>query len=461
MCRPAAGRPRRTAARNGGTGLAEDEARVQAEVQGYLPHTAEDEAAMLARLGLSSLEELFAPIPAALRLPAPPDLGPGLDEQALVALVGSMAAANTGAGLVCFAGGGYYDRYLPAAQQALLQRGEFLTAYTPYQPEVSQGTLQATFEFQTLISELTGLPVATAGLYDGSTAVAEAAAVARAATGRSRVAVAPGLHPQSLEVLRTYAQGEGVVGWGEGEPGDTAAVIVQQPDYHGRVLDVADLLRCRPPGSIAIVAADPATLGVLEAPGALGADLVVGEAQSVGLPLAFGGPYLGFMAAAESLLRRLPGRICGQSTDAAGRRAFVLTLQAREQHIRRARATSNVCTNQALCALAVTIYLSLLGPGGLRRLGEVCLARAHYAAERLQGVAGVALAHPGEPFFHEFALRVAEAPRVARALAESGFLVGPVLGADRLLVAVTERRTRAQIDGLTAAFAEVLSRAGA
>ena len=420
----------------------------------YLPHTPQETAAMLAALGRDSLEDLFSAIPPALRLDAPPDLGPGLDEPALTVLCAEMAAANTGGTLVCFAGGGYYDRYLPAAQRALLSRGEFLTAYTPYQPEVSQGTLQATFEFQSLIAELTGLPVATAGLYDGSTALAEAALMARAATGRNTVLLDPGVHPEWRRVLETYAAGQRVRVATLGDPVDdpVACVVWQQPDYRGRVADLGACLAARPKGALAVVAADPATLGVLEAPGHLGADIVVGEGQGIGLPLSYGGPYLGLMAARTELLRRLPGRICGLTRDGAGRRAFVLTLQAREQHIRRAKATSNVCTNQALCGLAVTIYLSLLGPDGLRQLGEVCLARAHYLAGRLCRIPGLALAHPESPFFAEFALAVPDAPTHVRALAERGYLVGPVLDAHTLLVAVSERRERADLDGLVAAW---------
>ena len=431
-----------------------------AERPGYLPHTAEDDARMLEVLGVASVDELFADVPRELYLAEPPDLGPGLDEQALVRLLRQMAEANRGAGLVCFAGGGYYDRYLPAAQRALLARGEFLTAYTPYQPEVSQGTLQVTFEFQTMVSELTGLPVATAGLYDGSTALAEAALLAEAATGRHTVVLHPTVHPEFAAVVRTYGAPRGlrVVGPEEAPAaGDVAAVVVQQPDYFGRVRDLRAVLAARPAGALGIVVADLATLGVLEAPGRLGADLVVGEGQSVGLPLSYGGPYLGYMAARQELLRRLPGRICGETRDVRGQRAFVLTLQAREQHIRRAKATSNVCTNQALCALAVTIYLSLLGPVGLRRLGEVCLARAHYLAARLREVPGVALAFPDEPFFAEFALRVPDAPRLVEELARRGYLVGPAVDRETLLVAVTEKRTRAEMDGLVAAFREALA----
>ncbi len=414
---------------------------------GYLPHTDADRREMLAKIGVATIEDLFADIPSTLRSPAVPDVGAPLDEAALLRRLGALGDANTGARLTCFAGGGYYDRYVPAAERALLSRGEFLTAYTPYQPEVSQGTLQVTFEFQTAIAELCGLPVATAGLYDGSTALAEAALVARAATGRPAVLLDPGVHPEWAAVLRTYveAQGGSVVCGGRGAPApsDVAAVIVQQPDFHGRVVDVRALLSGRPEGALGIVAVNPATLGVLEAPGLQGADLVVGEGQGIGLPLSYGGPYLGFMASSTALLRRLPGRICGQTCDVRGERAYVLTLQAREQHIRRAKATSNVCTNQALCALGVTIYLSLLGPIGLRRLGELCFARAHYLARRLSAVSGARLAHPDAPFFDEFALRVPDAAAVRDRLTDRGYLVGPVVDEDTLLVAVTEKRTRA------------------
>lgn len=412
---------------------------------------------MLAAVGVTSVDELFADVPPDMRLARAPDIGPALDEQSLSRLLRGMAANNPGAGLICFAGGGYYDRYLPAAQRALLARGEFLTAYTPYQPEVSQGTLQATFEFQTMIGALCGLPVATAGLYDGSTALAEAMLLACAATGRDTVVCADGLQPETVEVMRTYAAPRGlrvVVGaCGDLRRDQVAALVLQQPDFYGRVVDLPGVLAGRPDGSLGIVAADLTSLGVLEAPGVFGADIVAGEGQSAGLPLSYGGPYLGYMAATEPLLRRLPGRICGEGRDGQGRRAFVLTLQAREQHIRRARATSNVCTNQALCALAVTIYLSLLGPAGLRRLGALCVQRAHYLAGELAKLPGVGLAFPGEPFFSEFALRVPDARAVQEGLAQRGFLVGPVLDPDRLLVAVTEKRTRGELDGLVAACA--------
>lgn len=434
---------------------------------------------MLRRIGVSSMDDLFKDVPAALRHASALDIGAGLDEQTLVREFTALGDANLAAGLCCFAGGGVYDRYLPAAQRALLGRGEFLTAYTPYQPEVSQGTLQMTFEFQSMIAELMALPVATAGLYDGSTAVAEAALLSRAATRRPVVAISGALHPEYAGVLATYALPRGVdivslpLTMGRTDPEqirDTldgrpvACVIVQQPNFFGLVEDVERILAERPDGSLGVVVADPATLGVLEAPGRLGADLVVGEAQDVGLPLSFGGPYLGYMAAQPALLHRLPGRICGLGTDRGGQRGFVLTLQGREQHIRRARATSNICTNQAFCALAVSIYLALAGPQGLAELGEICLRRAHYLASELSRLPGVCLTFPDQPFFAEFSLHLPRSARtVQEALRSRGYLVGPVLGdffpgMERdILVAVTERRQRDELDGLVAALEEVLA----
>lgn len=433
---------------------------------------------MLERIGVSSIDDLYRDVPPELRA-SMPDIGAGLDEQTLVQEFTALGEANLATRLCCFAGGGVYDRYLPAAQRALLERGEFLTAYTPYQPEVSQGTLQMTFEFQSMMSELMALPVATAGLYDGSTAVAEAALLSRAATRRPVIAVSAALHPEYRGVLTTYTRLRGMdivplpLSMGRTDPEQiratldghsVACLIIQQPNFFGLVEDVERVLAARPGGSLGVVVADPATLGVLEAPGRLGADLAVGEAQDVGLPLAFGGPYLGYMAAQPELLHRLPGRICGLGTDRGGQRGFVLTLQGREQHIRRARATSNICTNQAFCALAVSIYLSLVGPQGLAELGEICLRRAHYLASELCRLPGVRLTFPDQPFFAEFSLHL---PRSAQAVQEGlrsrGYLVGPVLGDffpsmdQDILVAVTERRQRAELDGLVAAMEEVLS----
>jgi glycine dehydrogenase subunit 1 len=427
----------------------------------YIPHTEADRRTMLARLGAASIDDLFDEVPAGMRLKRPLDLPAGLSQMEVEAELMRLAAANAAASSVCFAGGGSYDRYVPAAERALLQRGEYLTAYTPYQAETSQGTLQFTFEFQSLMCELTGMEVANASMYDGSTAVAEAASMARAATGRSAVAVSPALNPEYRQVLDTYARGIDYP-VREAVDAETAALILPQVDFFGNVADIAAAARtAHGAGALLVVVTDPSLLGVLEAPGRLGADIVVGDGQSLGLPMSYGGPSFGFFASKMDLVRRMPGRIVGIAHDHDGRRGFVLTLQAREQHIRRAKATSNICTNQAYCALAATIYLTLLGPQGLREVGELSYQKAHYAAAELAKVPGVRLAFPDRPFFQEFALR---APKpVVGPLLERGFLVGPELGRwfpdleDGFLVAVTERRTKAEIDGLVSALREVLA----
>ncbi len=427
----------------------------------YIPHTEADRRAMLKRVGVTSIDELFDEIPAAVRLKRPLAIDLGLTQMEVEAELNRLSAANAAATATCFAGGGAYDRYIPAAERSLLQRGEFLTAYTPYQAETSQGTLQFTFEFQSLMCELTGMEVANASMYDGSTAAAEAAAMARAATGRHAVAVSAGLNPEYRQVIDTYAEGlEFPVR--DSVDGETAALIVPQVDFLGRLVDVtAAAKQAHDAGALLVVVTDPSLLGVLEAPGHLGADIVVGDGQTLGLPMSYGGPSFGFFASKMDLVRRMPGRIVGIAHDHDGRRGFVLTLQAREQHIRRAKATSNICTNQAYCALAATIYLTLLGPQGLREVGELSYQKAHYAAEQLSRVPGVRLAHPDAPFFCEFAMR-APKPMVAPLL-ERGYLVGPDLGRwfpdlkDAFLVAVTEKRTKAEIDGLVAAVREVLA----
>ncbi len=442
----------------------------------YLPHTDADRREMLAALGLRDVEELFAEVPPEVRLGRPLDLPPALAEPEALALLRRLAACNADPDRhACFLGGGAYDHHVPAAVVHLLSRGEFLTSYTPYQAEISQGTLQAIYEFQSLVCALTGLDAANASLYDGASALAEAALLACRATGRRRLLVSATVNPAYRQVLRTYAAGpglpveevparEGVTDTGalaaalaRGEP--AAAVLLQEPNFFGAlepVREASDLARRQ--GALFVASVDPVSLGLLAPPGEYGADVAVGEGQALGCGLSFGGPYLGFMAVREAYLRQLPGRVVGATVDARGRRGFTLTLQAREQHIRRERATSNICTNQALMALAATIHLSLLGPAGLRRLGELCLEKAHYAAERLTAVPGVSLAWE-RPFFKEFALRLPRPAREVRAaLAARGFLVGPVApaeGEDLLLVAVTEKRTRAEIDGLAAALEEV------
>ncbi len=424
---------------------------------------------MLSALGLSSLDDLYAHIPSEVLLDRPLDLPPGISEMELLEDLGTLAARNRHADdLVCFAGGGAYDHYVPAVVWTLAGRSELQTSYTPYQPELSQGVLQALFEYQSMICDLTGLEASNASLYDGATALVEAVNVARAATGRDRVLVATTVDPRYVEALRTYGRGVGYepepFGDGDGRAGvpdvgqDVAAVVLQHPNAFGVLEPAREVFRAAGEGGArAVQVFDPLSLGALAPPGELGADIAVAEGQALGNHLNYGGPYLGIMAARMQDVRRLPGRIAGQTVDADGEVGFVLTLQAREQHIRREKATSNICTNQTLMAVAAAVYLAWLGPGGLRELGEACAAKARYASERLTEVPGVRLSHPEAPFFKEFALSfdAAGPGEVRERLADRGFLVGPVIGGS-LLVACTERRTRREIDGLAEALAEVL-----
>ena len=436
----------------------------------YLPHTAADRQAMLAAIGVRATEELFADIPAELRLGRPLALPAALAEQELARHLQDLAGKNASLGeYACFLGAGAYDHYIPSVVDHVIGRSEFYTAYTQYQPEISQGYLQALWEYQSMICTLTGLDVANASLYDGGTALAEAAMMACAATGRQEVVVARAVHPHYRIILGTYAidRGmavkeapftDGVTGAADlaGLAGPaTAAVIIQTPNFFGCLEDVAAAAElAHKAGALLIVAADPMALGVLEAPGALGADIVVGEGQPLGLPVSFGGPYLGFFAATEKLMRKMPGRIVGQTTDFEGTRGFVLTLQAREQHIRREKATSNICSNEALCSLAAAVYLTAVGREGLREVAELCLKKAHYAHEEL---VNRKVCQPvfGAPFFQEFVVRCA--PPVAainEALYKERIIGGCDLGryypelAGCMLLCVTEKRTRAEIDRL-------------
>ncbi len=445
----------------------------------FAPHTDDDVAQMLAALGLSSVDELFAPIPPALRFERELDMPRGLSEIEVLRDLSALAARNRSADdLVCFLGAGAYDHHVPSMVWPLLGRGEFATSYTPYQPEMSQGVLQALFEYQTMISELTGLEISNASLYDGGSAVAEAAHMATTATRRSKIVIAGCVNPLYLAVLRTVARGPELeiveTGWGSGgtadttavrdAAGDAAAVIVQNPSFLGTIEDVAALAElAHGAGAKLIVHFDLTSAAVLEAPGGLGADIVVAEGQPFGNHLNFGGPYVGVIACRREDARRLPGRLVGETTDREGRRAFVLTLQAREQHIRRETATSNICTNQTLNALGTAVAMAWLGPAGLRELGETCLAKARYARDRLVEVAGARPAFDA-PVFKEFAVRLPADPRrVCERAAADGHLAGQPLGKllpgrgldDALLVAVTERRTREEIDGL----AETIARA--
>jgi glycine dehydrogenase subunit 1 len=446
----------------------------------YLANTSDDVRVMLEAIGLKTLDQLFDMIPAEFRLDRPLRVPPAWTELELTSAVGGLLAQNQGADVrPCFLGGGCYDHFIPAVVDQLAARGEFYTAYTPYQPEASQGTLQATFEYQTLITQLTGMDVSNASLYDGGSATAEAVLMAISVTRRTgRVVAAGSVHPEYRQILNTYLANldpelvtVSAVG-GQVSAADlaraiddqTAAVVIQYPNFFGQLEDVAALVdAAHARGALAIVAVDPISLGLLRRPGNFGADIVVAEGQGLGNPMSFGGPYLGILACREEFLRKMPGRIVGQTQDRQGRRCWVLTLQTREQHIRREKATSNICTNQGLLALRASIYLAAVGPQGLREVAELSTRKAHYAAERLSQVPGVSLAFSGS-FFKEFVIRVKrDATRVLAEVGRLGFHGGIALGrwypelADGILVAVTEKRTRAEIDGLANAYHQALN----
>jgi glycine dehydrogenase subunit 1 len=383
----------------------------------YTVHTDADRRALLEVVGLPNTEALFSAIPAQLRVSGL-DLAPGLSEPEARSLTEALASADRPAGSRSFLGAGYYRHFVPAAVRALASRGEFATAYTPYQPEVSQGTLQHIFEFQTCICELAGLQVANASLYDGPSALAEAAFMALRLTHGETVSISAGVHPQAIQVVDTYCSGPGMtverlsldgttgttIVEGSRISAETGVVLVQQPNCLGVIEDLEALAKAaHAVGALLVVSVNPATLGVLEAPGMLGADIVVGDAQVFGCAPTFGGPSVGFLACGAAHVRQIPGRLVSQTLDVDGKVCYTLTLQAREQHIRRAKATSNICSNQALSALAATIYLALLGPQGLRELGELCLSRAHHLHHELCRIPGVEPFVSG-PFFYEFAL---------------------------------------------------------
>ncbi len=429
---------------------------------------------MLAAIGVGSVQEIFdRQIPAPVRLGGPLQLPDGLPEQDVFEHLRALASRNTSAeDELSFLGAGMYDHYVPALIDMLTERSEFLTPYTPYQPEISQGTLQVMFEYQTAIAELTGLAVSNASVYEGPSAVAAAGYLATLHNGRRRFVVSAGLHPHSIQTLRTNAHGydaevievplrDGVTdldAWSEAIDGDTSAAIFAQPNFYGAVEDAAALSAAAKAAADPVVVAqvDPITLGVLAPPGDCGVDVAVGEGQPLGNRLDFGGPSFGLFAAREEYLRRMPGRIAGETVDVDGRRGFVLTLQTREQHIRREKATSNICTAQALNALAGVVYLAWLGRRGIVELGELLLARTHYAREQLSALPGVEKLHE-QPVIREFALRLdADVAAVRRRCAERGVNPGVDVHAlsgreeDRgvLLVAITERRTRADIERL-------------
>jgi glycine cleavage system P protein (glycine dehydrogenase) subunit 1 len=438
----------------------------------YLSLTAADREEMLAAIGAESIADLFRDIPPGVRYGRELAVPPALSEAELSRHLEGLAAKNV-LDEVSFLGAGMYDHYVPAVVDAVLQRGEFLTAYTPYQPEMSQGVLQAIFEYQTAICELTGMDVSNASGYDGTTVAADASFVAKAETGRGKVVVTETTNPQVRQVVKTYARGFGLDvvevahDGGTTDPDrlreaavDAAAVIFQQPNFFGCLEPAPDLAAAALDAQALPVAhVDLVSLGVLEAPGNYGCAIAVGEGQSAGNFVSYGGPHYGFLAARESLIRRLPGRIVGETVDAAGERGYVLTLQTREQHIRREKATSNITTNQTLLALAGLVHLSLLGPQGLRETGETCMALAQYAKDALES-AGVELLFPEKATFKEFAVRVGRSAREAIRDARSrGVSPGYPLGRDypglddALLVAVTEKRTTEEIDRLVEVLA--------
>jgi glycine dehydrogenase subunit 1 len=433
----------------------------------YLPNTDADRRSMLDAVGAKRIEDLFSSVPAQLLDPRL-DLPPALSEQELVADLERLAARNRPlSDWESFLGAGVYRRFIPAIVKGTISRPEFYTAYTPYQAEASQGTLQTIFEFQSMICALTGMDVSNASLYDGATAAAEALMIAVTQTGRHRIAVSGAVHPESLKVIATYAQGRGVavdlIAYADGvTPLDAvrstltdqhAGLIVAQPTFFGCIDDLAPLAdAAHAVGALAIASVDPIACTVLVPPGEAGFDIVVGDGQPLGLPASFGGPHVGFMATTDALVRRLPGRLVGMTLDRRGRRAYTLTLQAREQHIRREKATSNICTNHALMALAATIYMAKMGAGGMRAIAEVSAQRAHVLASRLAALPGFSVAFD-TPFLWEFTLRVpGDAAALAQRMREGGILAGLPLGdadpslRDALLVCCTEMTPPASID---------------
>lgn len=444
----------------------------------YIYNTTEQQRQMLDAIGVSSVEQLFDQIPAELQLKRPLDLPPALTEIELEAHLRELADRNASQPEVCFLGGGSYDHFIPAAVDAVASRSEFYTAYTPYQAEASQGSLQAFFEYQSLICQLTGMDVSNASLYEGGTAVSEAVFMAMRATSRhGKVVLLGSVHPEYRQVVTTYVKHlnceivtvpcpEGTADLAavrKALDDKTACLVIQHPNFFGCLEQTKELVdAAHQVGALAIVSFDPISLGILARPGEYGADIAVAEGHTLGTPMQYGGPYLGILTCKSEHVRKMPGRLIGETVDREGRRCFVLNLQAREQHIRREKATSNICTNQGLMALRATVYLSLLGKQGLREVAELCLRKAHYAAEQLATVPGIELAY-SQSFFKEFTLRCRNGARALLAKAHAaGFDIGPTrdqLGADNgslpehcLLVAVTEKRTRGEIDRLVAAL---------
>jgi len=446
----------------------------------YIPNSPEERAEMLEQIGVASTEKLFASIPENLRLRGPLNVPAAMSELELLKRFEETGVRNQAAQRISFLGGGAYSHYTPTIVDHLISRSEFFTAYTPYQPEISQGTLQAIFEFQTLVCQLTGMDIANASMYDGSTAMAEAVLMAERVTRRRKVMVSSAVHPQYLEVAHTYVQHAGIdlqtVDFdpqsGQTPPDafaaiddQTAAIVVQSPNFFGCIEDLKALAdKAHAAGALLVVTVTEAiSFGLLKSPGACGADIVVAEGQSFGVPLSYGGPYVGLFATRDKYARQIPGRLVGEAYDKQGRRGFVLTLATREQHIRREKATSNICTNEGLIALAATIYLETMGRRGIQEVAQQCAQKAHYAAREIGKVQGFALPCSA-PFFNEFVVRSsgAAAPLLERLAQEKGIDGGIALSrfdasrTNEFLVCVTETNTREQIDELVAALGEIV-----
>ncbi len=429
----------------------------------YIPNTEDDRAAMLRTLGIDRIDDLFTDIPPEFRNP-PLNLPPPMSEMELRREIGAMAGSNAhSGGHVSFLGAGAYNHFSPSIVRAIITRGEFLTAYTPYQPEVSQGTLQVTFDFQTMICNLLGMEVSDAGMYDGASALAEAALMACRITDRGRVVVLDTVSPSYREVIGTYTSPQGIevstLDAASGEvPGDAACLVVQYPNFFGYLEDLAFLEKqAHDRGALLVVSTNPVAMGMLRPPGEFDADIVVGEGQALGIPTSFGGPYVGLFTSRQRYVRQMPGRIAGETVDSEGRTGYVLTLSTREQHIRRERATSNICTNQALMTLAATVYMAALGKQGLRHVAELCYHKAHYAASLIGRIPGFTMPFQGE-FFHEFTVGCPVSPsEINRRLLERGIIGGfdvSDLTPNGMLLCVTEMNTREDIEALAAVLSE-------
>lgn len=435
----------------------------------YIPSTREERLDMLHSIGMQSFDELYADIPQSLRLKDGLSLPVGLSEMEVARKIEEISAKNTHFSHI-FRGAGSYYHYIPAIVKQVTSKEEFVTAYTPYQAEISQGLLQSIFEYQTMICELTGMDVSNASVYDGATAAAEAAAMCRDRK-RGTVCVSASVDPKILSVIRTYCFGSGaplvilpekdgltdVESWNAMDTSSIACLIIQTPNYHGLIEDGAAIANAvHNSGAKLIASCNPIALGLLETPGEFGADVAVGEGQPLGLPMGFGGPYLGFMASTKDMMRKLPGRIVGQTTDVDGKRAYVLTLQAREQHIRREKASSNICSNEALCAMTAAVYLSAMGSAGLEKVAASCMANARYLLDELTAL-GFTRKYTGE-FFHEFVtICPCDAAVLSDKLAAHRYLSGLVTGQSEMLWCTTEMNTKSEIDGLIAVIKEVLA----